>query len=366
MNESIRLLSAKDGADKEYRVQLDAMNDGYIVTGFNGRRGGALKPQPKIETPVPYAEAKKAYDALVKSKLKGGYHPADGSASYVVPADLGTPTGISLHLLTQVPESDIERYITDDSYLAQEKYDGERRPVARRETVIGSNKNGFQTTLPSHLADVLSLLPQDTEIDSEQIGDILYAFDVMKIDGACQRDIACIERKRKLDVQVNLIGNPANIVPVYTAVGTDAKRALYQRLRAEKKEGIVFKRCDAGYGEGKNDDQIKIKFLESATLQVASIHPSKRSVQVQGFDDLGVAVPLGSVTIPANHSIPPINALVEVAYLYTVKALVQPVYKGERTDQTLASCTIRQLKYKPTVGEEDVQEESSGLDLLAA
>ena len=366
MNESIRLLSTKNGADKEYRVQLDAKDGGFILTGFNGRRGGSLKAQPKIEMPVPYAEAKKAYDALVKSKLKDGYNPADSSSTYVVPADLGTPTGISLHLLTQVPESDIERYLTDDSWMAQEKYDGERRPVARRESVIGSNKNGFQTTLPSHIAEVLSLLPQDTELDGEQVGDLLYVFDTMKINGESQRDIASIERKRKVDVLIHQLGNPANIVSVYTAVGTDAKRALYQRLRTEKKEGIVFKRCDASYGDGKNGDQIKIKFLESATLQVASIHPSKRSVQVQGFDDLGFAVPLGSVTIPANHSIPPINALVEVEYLYTVKALVQPVYKGVRTDQTLDSCNIRQLKYKPTVGEEDVQDESTGLDLLAA
>ena len=53
MNESIRLLSTKDGADKEYRVQLEAKGDGFIVTGFNGRRGGPLKAQPKIASPVP-------------------------------------------------------------------------------------------------------------------------------------------------------------------------------------------------------------------------------------------------------------------------------------------------------------------------
>ena len=101
MNESIRLLSTKDGADKEYRVQLEAKEGGFIVTGFKGRRGGPLKAQPKIASPVPYVEAKKAYDALVKSKLKGGYNPADAGADYVVPADIGTPTGIKLHLLTQ-------------------------------------------------------------------------------------------------------------------------------------------------------------------------------------------------------------------------------------------------------------------------
>ena len=138
MNESIRLLSTKDGSDKEYRVQLEAKAEGFIVTGFNGRRGGPLKAQQKIASPVPYEEAKKTYDDFVKSKIKGGYKPADAGAAYVVPADIGTPTGIKLHLLTQVPEADVERYITDDRYLAQEKFDGERRPVARREAVIGS------------------------------------------------------------------------------------------------------------------------------------------------------------------------------------------------------------------------------------
>ena len=361
MNESIRLLSQKDGADKEYRVQLEASGTGFILTGFNGRRGGPLKAQPKIASPVPYAEAKKAYDDLVKSKMKGGYTPADAGAAYVVPADVGTPTGIKLHLLTQVPESDIERYINDDRYLAQPKHDGERRPIARRAEVIGSNKNGFQTSLPADVIASLSALPQDTEIDSEQVGETLFVFDVMKIGGECQRDVACLERKRKLDVLVNRLGNPTNIVPVETAVGTDAKRALYARLRAQRAEGIVFKLCDASYGEGKNDDQIKIKFIESATLQVASIHPTKRSVTVQGFDDMGVAVLLGSVTIPANYELPSLGSIVEVEYLYVVKNLVQPVYRGIRTDQTLASCTIRQLKYRADIGEDDAQNDDSAL-----
>lgn len=361
MNESIRLLSTKDGADKEYRVQLEAKDGGFIVTGFNGRRGGPLKAQPKITSPVPYDEAKKAYDALVKSKLKGGYNPADAGAEYVVPADIGTPTGIKLHLLTQVPESDVERYIHDDRYLAQEKYDGERRPVARRESVIGSNKNGFQTTLPAAVVDVLTALPQDTEIDAEQVGEVLYVFDVMKIDGECQRDLACLERKRKVDVLVNRLGNPENIVSIETAVGTEAKRALYARLRAQRKEGIVFKRIDAGYGEGKNDDQIKIKFIESATLQVGSIHPTKRSITVQAFDDMGVAVQLGSVTVPLNYPIPPLNALVEVEYLYCVRSLVQPVYRGERTDQTINACTTRQLKYRAGIGEDEAQNDDAAL-----
>lgn len=364
MNESIRLVSTKDGSDKEYRAQLEASGDGFILTGFNGRRGGALKAQPKIATPVPYAEAKKAYDDLVKSKIKGGYLPADAGSTYVIPADIGTPTGIKLHLLTQIPESDIDRYINDDRWLAQEKYDGERRPIARRAEVIGSNKNGFQVSLPASIIDALSGLPLDTEIDAEQIGETLYVFDVMKIAGECQRDVGCLERKRKLDVLLNRLPGSANVVSVATAVCTEAKRALYNLLRAERKEGIVFKRIDAGYGEGKNDDMLKVKFIESATLQVAAIHPSKRSVTVQGFDDMGAAIPLGSVTIPANYDIPTLGALVEIEYLYAVRSLVQPIYRGIRTDQTLSSCTIRQLKYRADIGEDDAQNDKE--TLLAA
>ena len=76
---------------------------------------------------------------------------------------------------------------------------------------------------------------------------------------------------------------------------------------------------------------------------------------------MGVAISLGSVTIPANYDIPPVGALVEVEYLYVVRNLVQPVYRGVRTDQMLASCTIRQLKYRADIGEDDAQNDAEAL-----
>jgi len=98
-------------------------------------------------------------------------------------------------------------------------------------------------------------------------------------------------------------------------------------------------------------------------LQVASIHPTKRSITVQAIDDMGIAVPLGSVTVPANYPIPPVAALVEVEYLYVVKSLVQPIYRGERTDQTIAACNLRQLKYRAGLGEDEATNDA---ELLAA
>lgn len=364
MNESIRLLSDKNGADKEYRVQLEARDDGFIVTGFNGRRGGALKAQPKTSSPVPYEEAKAAYDALVKAKIKGGYVPDADSGDYVAPAEIGTPTGINLHLLSQVPETEVMRYIHDHNFLAQEKFDGERRPVACLDTVIGSNKLGFQSTLPGRVVEALGALPEGTVLDAEQIGDVLYVFDMMQLGGQCLRNQSCLTRNDMLnDVIVRQVEG-SSVVAVASAIGTEAKLALYERLRAERKEGIVFKHIAAPYAEGKNEDQIKVKFVESATVQVASVHPTKRSVRVQVFDAQGVTVDLGSVLIPSNHAVPAVGALVEIGYLYVVRRFVQPVYKGTRTDQTLAACSTAQLKYRAGIDGDAL--EAASADPLAA
>ena len=73
MNESIRLLSTKDGSDKEYRISLEGKDGGFIVTGFNGRRGGPLKAQPKIASPVPYEEAKKAWKARAQATVDNAH-----------------------------------------------------------------------------------------------------------------------------------------------------------------------------------------------------------------------------------------------------------------------------------------------------
>ena len=71
---------------------------------------------------------------------------------------------------------------------------------------------------------------------------------------------------------------------VETAIGTEAKRALYARLHTGRQEGIVFKKISSDYGHGKNDDQIKIKFCERATLEVSSVHPTKRSISVRNAE----------------------------------------------------------------------------------
>ncbi len=353
-NESITLYSQKDGADKEYRIQLTETDGGFILTGFNGRRNGTLTRQPKIADPVDYEAAKREYDALLKKQLKKGYKPGQGGADYQDLPDVGVSLGIDLHLLKQVSEQEIERYLTDDAFVAQRKHDGERRPIVRRDnTVVGGNKLGFQKPLTVDMAKVLSALPEGTVLDTEHVGDTLYAFDVMEAHGTSLRASGFMARHGVLADLIKDLGEQSCVVVVEVAAGTAAKRAMYHELRASRAEGIVFKRRVSAYGCGENEDQIKIKFVESATVQVVSIHPSKRSIGFQVFTPAGEAVPIGNAKVPTGCPMPKVGDLVEIEYLYCVKRLVQAVFKGPRTDQTIDRCTTTQLKYREGIGDDE-------------
>ncbi|HAO80150.1 MAG TPA: DNA ligase, partial [Verrucomicrobia subdivision 3 bacterium] len=131
---------------------------------------------------------------------------------------------------------------------------------------------------------------------------------------------------------------------------TQQKTELWERLRRENREGIVFKRLDAPYVPGKPNQggpQLKFKFVATLSVVVAKIN-TQRSVEVGLFQGRSL-VSCGNVTIPANHEIPKVGAVVEVRYLYAYRdslALYQPVYLGPRDDVDAGECVVSQLKFK--------------------
>ncbi|KFE69113.1 WGR domain-containing protein [Hyalangium minutum] len=81
--EQVTLLFQEGKSDKVYEVDLLEVGAGQYVVNFRyGRRGTALKDGTKTPAPVSMAEARKAYDKLVQSKLDTGYvragHPSTG------------------------------------------------------------------------------------------------------------------------------------------------------------------------------------------------------------------------------------------------------------------------------------------------
>ena len=93
--------------------------------------------------------------------------------------------------------------------------------------------------------------------------------------------------------------------------------------------------------------QLKFKFCATLSAVVAKVN-ARRSVEVRLFNGKRW-IACGNVTIPANHAIPKVGAIVEARYLHAHRdsgVLYQPVYLGPRDDVEPGECVVSQLKYK--------------------
>ena len=139
---------------------------------------------------------------------------------------------------------------------------------------------------------------------------------------------------------------------VSTTIDPNDKLETFEELRQIGCEGVVFKEVDAPYSPGRPNSggpQLKFKFVESASFVVTGRN-AKRSVSLGLYNgDSDILVSAGNVTIPPNHDVPQVGAVLEIQYLYAMRpsgSIYQPVYIGPRTDIPVGECTTDQLKYK--------------------
>lgn len=338
-------------SDKVYIVNLiQETTTGFQVICQYGRRGTALQEAAKTKQPIDYNSARKIFDKTVAEKKSKGYQDNNNVGGAVPNPNAKNESGLMPQLLNSIDIKDVMHYINDDAYMAQEKFDGVRLMTRKdKNGVIGSNKRGLFTSLTKTIHDALAAIntPNFT-LDGEGIGDHYYVFDLLGLDNYLfltensAEERMAILRKNFADSEYIHI--------VETAYTTAEKLALYTRIMDEGGEGIVFKRKASSYVAGRPNsggDQIKFKFVESASCIVTGVHPSKRSVSISVFDGF-VLTDIGNVAIQANQSIPAENQIVEIRYLYAMRggSLIQPVYLGERDDIIESECDISQLKYK--------------------
>jgi bifunctional non-homologous end joining protein LigD len=361
MNESVSLFLTEGTSDKEYHLQLLSAETGFVVNYQNGRRGGTLRSGTRTTTPIPYADAKALYADILKKKLREGYTPDVAGVAFQGGVLADSVTGILPQLLNSISDARLQELLADDDYVMQEKMDGHRRmvecqPAAPR----GINKKGLQVALPQPLADAVASVPTQTVLDGEQIGQTLYLFDLLQLGTEDLREQGFMARYARLQSRPAMPG--VVLVPVYAT--SAEKRAAFNRIKAAKGEGVVFKKKDAPYRVGRpssGGSQLKYKFTESATLFTTAVSKTKRSVSVAGNDAAGKPVKLGNVTIPPNYDIPSVGSIVEVEYLYAYEggSLFQPVFRGIRDDQNLQDCTLAQLKLKPKLAETEAEDDES-------
>lgn len=351
---SITLYCTEGSADKQYAVNIvPAGSDLFHVVCFNGRRGGPQKEQPKTKAPVALADAQKLYDKIVAEKKRGGYTPDESGVPYALTEKAGAVSGWLPALPTAIEAADVEQYLRSDRWCASEKYDGERRAVEiGADGIRGMNKKGLYVPVPQPWTEVLGAVPHGTILDGEQVGDVLYVFDVVQLAGVSMAQDGFAARERAMDEVERFIADAATgfVVLVRTVKGEERKRSLMRQVEEAGGEGIVLRRIDGAYrpGEASGADSavvLKFKFVESATCIVKAANANQRSVRLCVLDAQGGEIDVGNVAIPANKDVPADGAVVEVRYLYKFEAgsLFQPFYLGLRTDQAREDAQLRKI-----------------------
>ena len=346
---STTLYFKEGGSDKVYRASIEASGEGYVVNYAYGRRGATLNTGTKTTNPVDHDAATRIYEKLVREKTAKGYTSGEDTPAY----NDGSRrvTDIRPQLLN--PVEDPETLLADDAFYLQPKHDGKRLLIRKQgSAVTGINRRGIECGIPESIRAAAAVLPGDFLLDGEAVGEILHVFDLLEINGTCLQAIPYKDRLAEL-LDLLARGLQEGIQWVTTMSGKSAKRSVFDQVRKERGEGVVFKRIAAPYSAGRpasGGDQYKFKFVETASVIVQSVN-AKRSIAIavrQG----GRLVPAGNVTIPANQPVPPDGAIAEVRYLYAYSesgALYQPVYLGVRDDIDATECTRDQLKFRQEV-----------------
>lgn len=357
--ESASLYFREGSSDKVYHAQLEPAGGGFVVNFQYGRRGSTLQSGTKTATPLPLDKAQKVYDKLVAEKKGKGYTEGEEGTPYSGTERAGQVSGLAPQLLNPVEEDELQQLLDDPAYLMQEKVDGNRLMVLfDRGEVQGSNRKGLVVPIASSIeAGVKELIGGGSALlDGEAVGDIYHIFDLLKIDGEDLRPCGVEERWMRLQVLFGeREGGIVRLVPMSRKPWH--KRQRISELQVLRAEGVVFKLWNAPYISGRptsGGNQLKYKFVESATCLVAGVNGDKRSVRVQVVDRANNEfVEVGNVTIPSNSDIPRSNDLVEVRYLYAHPggSLYQPVYRGLRRDKDAADF-LDTLKFKRGVEEE--------------
>jgi len=351
--EHMELYYIGGSSDKEYHASLEKESSNHYVVNFAyGRRGANLSTGTKTEEALPLAAATQVYRKLVGSKLAKGYKiraAGGGVGTPIATVTSKQDTGLKPQLLNAITEEEAEAYVKDEGWVAQEKYDGERMLLRRTShgLFIAANRKGVNVPVPRSVQEAVRAVKGPWVIDGEIVGEKFFAFDLLE----SQEDVrgqAYLRRLAALEKQFNGIENSSfEVAP--TVFGTAMKKGFITGLKSANKEGVVFKKVDVPWNEGRPNSggsALKLKFWASCSCVVYGVNSDRRSVMVALGDK-----PMGNVTIPPNHDVPAAGAVIEVKYLYINGAegsLYQPVYLGVRKDIVPEECTpsSQNLKYK--------------------
>lgn len=264
-------------------------------------------------------------------------------------------------LPTDIDERELESFLTNDSYCAQTKEDGVHLLASRNAAgrVDTRNRRGEIHRVPEPLAKMIDKWAPETMVDGEKLHEGgLVGFDMLYDAGEDLRGKPYRERLLRL-TEFALDVDSALFRVVETALTTEDKRALVDRLRAENKEGVIFKDLRSKYTPGRTAwgwSMRRLKFLKSMTAVIM-----RRPADYKGKDadkasfelfltDGAKWVNIGTVSAQQflDSLKPGESRVAEITYLYSTPSnkVVQPRLKRPtpwREDKNPEDCTIDQL-----------------------
>lgn len=245
-------------------------------------------------------------------------------------------------LLTRIDVDQAARYILDDRFWVQEKWDAERLLVCRSgQKIYGWNKQGQSTAVaPALTSALLSLTATDFILDGEYDPAGYNCWDLLHAD---QVDLTRYAYQERYAILGAFSACPLiKIIPTWTK--KDEKEAIIFELLRKGAEGVVFKNRLAPYQPGRAGQHFKRKFENTATVRVRSVDPSRSSARIEMLDAgrwqevSGIKIEKGLVQA---------GDYIEVRYASAnaSKHILQPVFLRIRRDVSDEDCSTEQLKF---------------------
>ena len=173
-------------------------------------------------------------------------------------------------------------------FCAEEKLDGDfRRVIKSGNEVTGFTREGNPVALSEETVALAMLSPFDFVIDGEAMPKGRFvAFDICGLMGApvlsensARRDMLCDVWKGEV---------------VRRVIGEQAKRELCEQVKEMGGEGIVFKRVDAPYIEGRTPYCQRWKNYQQEVFEVSAVNIAKCSIEVSRHGKSYGGVPVQS------------------------------------------------------------------------
>lgn len=245
----------------------------------------------------------------------------------------------------QLPKTAInpELLLDDDNYCVSQKIDGERA-VIQAGHLVAYNRSGMHRVLERNLYDSMSAIPHGFTFDGEVVDGTYYVFDLLHVPQGSLVGSPLSLRLGLLERLLKAKNYGMILVPHY--FNSQEKRQFFRSALTNNFEGVIFKRLDAPYVEGRSNYFQKVKFTKDVDCIITDSNVGSRDNFVLSVYDEDKLVEIGKVSaLTGDGPTLQVGDVVRVTALYATPKLklYQPVSPIRRTDKMAHECTIDQV-----------------------